>query len=106
MVGEGDLELLHGIEDDAEGSEDVVEYDGAPFFLFALGEALGIDEAHLLENSRFATLAGTWKTHAIVSRGTYEVTEVRASGLMGSGFGIGIGGWELTIGNAHLVTAA
>lgn len=47
LVFERDLELLHGVEDDAEGREDVVEYDGAPFLLFALGEALGVNEAHL-----------------------------------------------------------
>lgn len=75
LIVEWDLELLHGVEDDAEGCEDVVEYDGAPFLLFALGEALGVDEAHLLQDGGLAALAGTWRSHAIVSRGNCEMAE-------------------------------
>lgn len=85
LVFECDLELLHGIEDDAEGCEDVVEDDGAPFFLFVLGEALGVDEAHLLQDSGFSALAGTWESHANVSRGNCELRKEEG----------GIGLWQL-----------
>ena len=90
LVFERDLELLHGVEDDAEGREDVVEYDGAPLLLLALGEALGVDEAHLLQHRGLAALAGTWGSHAIVSRGNCEVM-----GLCESGdWQLGIANWE------------
>ena len=96
LIVERDLELLHGVEDDAEGSEDVVEYDGAPLLLFALGEALGVDEAHLLQHGGLAALAGTWGSHAFVSHGKlWDGGGGREWGIGDWKSGLAIGNWEL-----------
>lgn len=52
--------FLHGLEDGLEGGDEVVENGGSPCLALKALEPAGIDDAHLLENRRLATLAGTW----------------------------------------------
>lgn len=56
-VGELDLLLLHGAKDDLEGMHEVLEDCDLPLLALGVGEALGVDEAHLLEDGGLARLA-------------------------------------------------
>lgn len=57
---EGNVELLHSIYRHPQAVENVVEYDNPPLLLLILGEAiLGVNQSHLLQYRRFATLSST-----------------------------------------------
>jgi len=62
LIIELDSQLLHGVQNDLEGAQDVVEYDCTPFVLFRPREALGVDQSHLLQDRRLAGLSRTWTT--------------------------------------------
>jgi hypothetical protein len=60
VVLEGDLELFHRVNNHPQAVDDVLEDDDAPFGFLVLGEAIPrVDQAHLLQDRRFPTLAGT-----------------------------------------------
>ena len=63
LVAKFYAQFLHSIYNDLESTQDVVEYDGAPFFLLRLGEALRIDQSHLLEDSRLSALSSACATY-------------------------------------------
>lgn len=59
FVIEADFQLFHGIQDNLERGQYVVEYDRPPFFLFRFGETLGVNQSHLLQHRRLSTLSST-----------------------------------------------
>ena len=67
LVLEFDIAVVHGVENDSHRLDDVVEYYGLPFELLAFGEALRIDQPHLLENRRLARFSGTCASANMIS---------------------------------------
>ena len=50
LILEFDTAVMHRVENDSHGLDDVVEYYGLPFELLALAEALRVDQPHLLKD--------------------------------------------------------
>lgn len=53
--------FLHRAKNDLESVDQVIEDDNSPLLALGFGEATGVNDAHLLEDSRLATLSGTYK---------------------------------------------
>jgi hypothetical protein len=53
--------FLHGGVDGLKGRHQVVEDCGAPCLAFWLSESASVDDAHLLEDRRLATLTSTYR---------------------------------------------
>ncbi len=56
------LLLLHRTEDDLKGVNHVVEDDYAPLLALQLRETAGVNQTHLFEDGRLATLSGAYHT--------------------------------------------
>ena len=67
LVLEFDTAVVHDVENESHGLDDVVEYYGLPFELLAFGEALRIDQPHLLEDRRLARFSGTCASATMIS---------------------------------------
>lgn len=60
LITELDPQLLHGVQHDLEGAQNIIEDDRAPFLLLRPREALRIDQSHLLQDGRLPGLSGAW----------------------------------------------
>lgn len=58
-LAEVDAKLRHGVVYRLERLDNVAEDYGLPLELLAVAKALGVDELHLLEDSRLARLASS-----------------------------------------------
>jgi hypothetical protein len=59
VVLELGLLFLHSSENGLEGRDQIVEDDGPPLLALCLVEAAGVDDSHLLQHGRLATLSST-----------------------------------------------
>lgn len=60
LVGKVHLVFIHAALDALERIQQIGEDGDLPLFSFLLCESRGVDEAHLLQDSRLPTLAGTY----------------------------------------------
>jgi hypothetical protein len=66
--------LLHRGVDGLEGRHQVVEDGSPPCLAFWLAESTCINDAHLLEHCRLATLTSTYRPVSAEVRGSYELS--------------------------------